>query len=261
MRNENRTEIGKNTHFDSSDFDSNISKKRSRDVSKKRLLDPNILPTHTEIIEAFGPDAAFSPEWRNFLQDKERPVYEFLNEEFLDTLSDYLATRVTTFSGSKRSPITILEVCSGDGRLAHFLDLKLKAKIPNLTKTVATDKGHAKSKSFFPVEKLNHKDALIEHNPKIVICSWMPSGLDLSKDFRTTKSVDEYILVGDPLLCGEEWDTYGKNPTSDQGKIPPYLKDGFELTPLEDISKNQICCSDSANKYEHSKTFSFRRVI
>ena len=245
---------------------------RTVEETRELLKDPNHLATHAEVNKAFPPDPEqlFSQEWHNFCFDKDNLCYELLNEEHLESLSDYLVERMNSIGASIEKPVTILEIGAGNGRLSHFLEEKLDRKAFGKAKVVATDSGEWGLRTNFPVEQLEHKQALEEYNPDIVICSWMPYLKDFTADFRATSSVKEYILVGetDDGCSGHEWHTWGNdwdNEHSNKGDLKPYEEDGFERADLEEISDKQICRMDllgSKLLYKrHSRTVSFRRIV
>lgn len=235
---------------------------------REKLKDPSFLPTHEDIFRVFG--TRFEEEgWFDFCFDKKNPVFEFLNEEFIESFSDYLSKRSESLGATEDSPITILEVGAGNGRLSHLLQQKLTSKNSGKVSVIATDSGEWNIKTSFPVEKIDHKEALEKYQPKIVIFSWMPLGEDCTDDFRATKSVEEYILIGETAggCCGDEWKTWGNPHSYDKNgrakkikkETVPYIADGFELEEIADISKKQICRTDF-EKYLHSHTMSFKRT-
>ena len=207
----------------------------------KKLQNHLILPTYKEITSAFKSDE----EWRRFCFDRENPVFEFLNKEFISTFSTYLSQQIKKLE-HKNLPIIILEIGAGNGRLSYFLRQKIEDKS---LKIIATDNGKWNLKTIFPVETIDYKLALKKYNPEIVICSWMPFKIDFTKEIRKTKSVKEYILVGetDGGCCGDEQLTW-EQPQN------------FKRINLDYISEHQICRADYLGEYYHSKTTSFRRT-
>lgn len=147
---------------------------------------------------------------------------------------------------------------------------------------VATDDMSYKIKPKANVEKLSVTEAMKkygnEFNSKeqhlIVICSWMPMGVDWTKLFRDA-NVDEYILIGecDDGNCGHNWYTWGNvdfymdeneeegnnlsnASTTPRSMIPAYLIDGYERKELENLTKLQFSRFDSVVS-SGSKTISF----
>ena len=107
----------------------------------------------------------------------------------------------------------------------------------------------------------------------IVICSWMPMGVDWTQTIRDY-GADEYILIGecDDGNCGHNWLTFGNESFRDDivdveqdandGMVsdnPPYKRDGFERFDLEDLSLLQYSRFDSKVSGT-SKTISFRKL-
>ncbi len=229
------------------------------DQLRENLKNPDFLPTYVEIKQAFSNDE----ESDSFFYNKESPVFELLNEEYLNLLANYFVESVEAYGENKDNPFVILEVGAGDGRLSHFLRNKLEEKIPGKTKVIATDSGEWDIKKHFPVEALGHVKAMEKYNPDVVVCSWMPLGEDFSKDIRKCDRVKEYILIGDSSCCGDEWETWGRDWTGDKSKeeITLYEKDGFEKVELLDFRRLQFCRTDSISYalLNHSETVSFRR--
>lgn len=249
------------------DFDtSSISDERGKFIHslvlREKLLDPSYLPTRDEIYRAF----VSKKDWYNFIDQSGHTTYEFLNEEFISALADYLSQRIEALGASVDSPVTILEAGAGNGRLSHFLRQKLEEKLPGKVKVVAVDQGSWGLRSKFPVEDMDHNEALKKYKPQIVLFSWIPPGADPTADFRAEKSVDEYILIGEAdSSCGSAWYTWGENYSGrHDGEVAPYEADGFEREKLEDISLQQISrASDweylAREGYSRSTTESFRR--
>lgn len=232
------------------------------DELRERLRDPNFLPTREQITKAFRSLS----EWKKFCLDKERPIFEFFNEEYLSAFADYFVGKIQEQGASEGRPLVILEIGAGNGKLSHFLQQKLEERAPKQTKVVATDSGAWKLESNFPVEQLKHDEAMEKYSPDIVVFSWMPYREDSSKEIRKFDSVQEYILIGetDGGCCGDEWETWGYSwswDEDDEGgkKVPPYEADGFEREDLNDLSDLQICRTDEPGRYYHSWTVSFKR--
>jgi len=232
---------------------------------REKMHDPNFLPSHEEISRAFPYTKEGVDSWKEYCFDKENPVFELLNKEFIKSFGDYLSERVEALGGSEQNPVVILEVGAGNGRLTHFLRQYLDVKLSGKIKMIASDSGEWKLKSNFPVEAIGHEEALKQYNPQIVIFSWMPYQEDYTDDFRATESVEEYLLIGetDGGCCGHEWFTWGNDwsfdEAEDQEKQPPYEAGGFERTYIKEVSENQICRTDDLDSPHHSRTISFKR--
>jgi hypothetical protein len=63
------------------------------------------------------------------------------------------------------------------------------------------------------VEEVDYKKAIAKYQPDIVLCAWMPMGVDWTSSFRECDRVQAYTLVGeaDDGNCGHNWLTWG-NP-------------------------------------------------
>ena len=112
----------------------------------------------------------------------------------------------------------------------------------------------------FPVERLDHRQALKQLRPQLVVCSWMSLNLDLSETFRKAKFVHEYVLIGevDYGVSGKPWETWGVG--GQRGAEPSYSQQGFDRIPLADLSLLQIARSDTPHVRFHSQTTVFRRT-
>jgi hypothetical protein len=83
-----------------------------------------------------------------------------------------------------------LEIAAGDGTLSRFLRAEG-------TQVVATDDHSWQHAITFPadVERLNAKDALARHLPRVVICSWPPPENTFEREVFRTPSVERYIVI------------------------------------------------------------------
>lgn len=219
---------------------------------REGFKDMRNLPTRMDVMTAFPgqykpglgyPDRA----WLEFVANNRTDgylFYEFLTKEYVDALADYINS--SFLAQHSRGSARILEVGAGSGRLAHFLRQKLSAGI----QYVPTDDGTWEIEQMFEdekVERLSYEEALQKYNPDMVISSWMPGGQDWTADFRKNPSVQEFLLIGDPELCGKRYETYMDS-------------NGFEGQDLSMLSSLQICFSDDTPIEAHkSKTYSFRR--
>ncbi|NCU41992.1 MAG: hypothetical protein EOM19_04730 [Candidatus Moranbacteria bacterium] len=163
-----------------------FNEKAKIDALQEKLLNPDFLPTYEQVREAFTQDINREKQWdenlwRKFTTNKERLVYEFFTEEYIDNLTEYFVERSNEYKVSQENPLVILEIGAGNGRLAYFLKKKLEEKKPVQIKVIATDSGEWNLKrdrdSF--VEDLDYKEAMKKYKPSIVISSWMP----YEKDF------------------------------------------------------------------------------
>ncbi|MBA7496077.1 hypothetical protein ES702_06675 [subsurface metagenome] len=212
---------------------------------REHLNNPNYLPSHDDVVRAFG--NKWSEDWHFYFFNKETPRFELLNQEFIESLSSYLNTRVEELGATQEKPVTILDVGAGDGRLTHFISKSLQTKSLGKFQMIAVDDGERGIKPNFPVEQVSSvEDALRKHQPDIVICSWMEDGKDWTVFFRNTQSVKEYILIGEPEICGTEssWSEHK----------------GFSKRELEEVTRQQMCRTDeSPVDCFKSKTISYRR--
>jgi len=235
----------------------NYDTKLSKPISIEDFKNPKFLPTHKQIYNFFQTQK----QWEEFCFNDKFPVFEFLNQEYLDALTDYLESRVSEYQTDPNQPLRILEVGAGNGRLSHFLRQRLDQRLPSQTQIFATDSGEWNLSTDFPVEQIDHIKALAKYNPDIVIFCWMPYQTDSTQDFRSCPSVKEYILIGetDYGCCGHEWMTWGKKWDFEDHDQKPYHIDSFERFDLQDLGRLQICRTDQLLDWRHSGTVSFRR--
>ena len=64
-----------------------------------------------------------------------------------------------------------------------------------------------------PCRVADYREALKTYRPHLVLCSWMPMGVDWTRAFRECGSVGEYLLLGEVYdgAVGHNWETWG-NP-------------------------------------------------
>jgi len=255
---------------------------------RKRLDDPRHLPSIKELKAIFhyswhhgnqddwnnylGRDTKLGPKTQIYKLNYDSKVrYEILTKEHVEGLANYLNQRAKEVGATEKKPLKILEVGAGDGRLAHFL----KEKTSTAIDIQAMDSGERKIKPDFPVEIIPEQDntasvqtpiqqSIKKYQPDIVISSWMSKGEDWTKTFRDEESVDEYILIGDPDLCGDSWRSWGLDNNLDSNRPPEqadYHQAGWQAAHLTDIEDFQVCCNDSFpdDEIKHSLTVSFRR--
>jgi hypothetical protein len=236
--------------------------KLSSEYLRSKINDPNWLPSYdevAEIIDSYSDDDGHSKldleeenKWFAFLKDKVNPVFEIWTKEYIERLSSYLSERAVLYGGTAENPITILEVGAGDGKLSHFLTMRLKETHSDAINLVTTS---FQSKQFnIPlkhsnVETLSQKDAILKYKPNIILCSWMMPREDWTPDFRSEKSVLEYILIGPEGPCGND-ETWSRTYQ--------------ELENLSEVQISRIDILHAPSKVPIidfiSKTVSFRRT-
>ena len=246
-----------------------------------------------EILEVAGiAGISYSGSFNLFCE--ECNIYELWTREYIDELADYLMERTQRFDGDT----IVLDIGASDGMLAQLLresfsiEPNKKRRLPKSTtrsvapkpaeprrripKVIATDDGSwGIVAAGVPVEQLDVADALEKYasddsRQVIVLCSWMPMGVDFTALFRDY-NVDEYILIGeyDDGNCGENWATWGNiesridDPQSTETQdfssiVPLYEAEGYKRVELVDLAKFHFSRFDSSVS-SGSKTFSFRR--
>jgi len=212
--------------------------------------------------------------WR-FCADRRAPQFEVLTAEYVAAFAAYIARRITELAlrcpqyiAARSEPITVnakgkktqklFEFCvmdagGGSGRFGHFLQQYLDNPALSLAKNhikvhvVSCDNFADRIYTKFPTEMMDVSEAIPQFLPTIVVCVWMPLGIDWTSIFRSTRSVQEYILIGPPETTGHVIDTW------------KCAENDWEITELRGLSKLQICRCDGHNDIGHSVTTSFRR--
>lgn len=100
--------------------------------------------------------------------------------------SKQLIYELATLIGSKNC----LEIAAGDGTLTRFLT-------NNGVKVTATDDYSWKSEIKYGdfVANMEAREALREHKPEVVLCSWPPAGNSFEQQVFKTRSVQMYIVI------------------------------------------------------------------
>ena len=230
--------------------------------------------------------------WDRFVRGEEPggwPRYEVLTSELVAGLAAWLRGVAASSSRSLASPLRVLEVGAGDGRLTQWLKRAL-AHCPVLL--VATDSFACGLRAVAPVEALDYHAALARESPHVVLCCWMPLGQDWSLAMRAAHSVTHYVLVGevDDGCCGQPWGTWGyiagddgscsvsstSSDSSDGGgeaegeawrrvyvnrpQSTPWGAEGWSRCELDQLSALQICRTDTPwCATRHSRTTVFTR--
>ena len=88
----------------------------------------------------------------------------------------------------------------------------------------------------------------------VVLCAWMPQGVDWTQAWRADRRVAAYVLVGpaDAPTCGDLYATWGRVPSDefaheygiDLDAPPPFAKDGFERedVPMRVAGSSALLC-------------------
>ena len=145
--------------------------------------------------------------------------YEVITAELVENLASWFAG----LAGRRPAPLRVLEVGAGDGRLTLHLRAALRRRglSSREVQLVATDSGARELAACEPgaVEARDYRSALLEHAPHAVLCSWMPLGEDWTAAFRSSESVETYLLLGevDDGCCGRPWETWGYDADGTHG--------------------------------------------
>lgn len=265
-----------------------------------------------QILEVAGGHVAFCGPMNALCE--ERGIYQVWTKEYVELLARYLLKRTNEFQGET----VVLDVGAGDGLLSKYLQFAIGDEIrpkssqrgnirgkvkgsrpqpasshvypskipPKVPSIIAIDDGSWKIIEKADVEKIRVEEALKKYSDDntqlIVLCSWMPMGVDWSALFRQF-NVHEYILIGecDEGSCGDNWETWG-NPAflsdigqelthalidsaegasanscaihgdgarqaqNSQAPIPPYEVDGYKRIDIDDLVPYQLSRFDSS---------------
>jgi hypothetical protein len=275
------------------------------------------------VLELVGGHVAFCGPLNALCE--ERNIYQLWTREYVQRLASYLLER--TKDGHHDNDMSLLgretviiDMGAGDGLLAEQLQLAMRKELmanaandkrrsatKNVPTIVSVDNGSWRIRPRATVEKLSVQEALAKYATQrshskgtgeqqslpqqtIVLCSWMPMGVDWTALFRQYE-VDEYILIGecDDGTCGDNWSTWGNekyisddvveqefaqsfsdNATIDSNREeedstrtppstpPPYRVDGYERIEKPSWAPFQFSRFDSSIS-KTGKTVVFRR--
>mmetsp|Transcript_22412 Transcript_22412/g.29021 ORF Transcript_22412/g.29021 Transcript_22412/m.29021 type:complete len:385 (+) Transcript_22412:91-1245(+) len=248
-------------HWQRSNTPENEFLKKNELENKLVMNDETSSWTLEDILEVGGGCVYGRNEFNSYVEN--HGIYEALTTEFIDALADECHS---VLASCFAKDALCLEVGAGDGSLSYYLRERGGLNI------IASDSGAWRIPPKFPIEYLNASSAIKKYNPALILCSWMPSGVDLTKVFRDAPSVQAYILLGeiDDGACGHPWLTWGvpttssivqKNNTEITTTTPvaPYIADGFTRSELCKVSKHQISRYDCETFLGNSHTVLFSR--
>ena len=72
---------------------------------RNKLKDPSFLPHHDDVAKMFESNE----EWSDYCFNKEHPVYEFLNQEYIRALAKYLSDRIDAIQQVRRESLLFLK--------------------------------------------------------------------------------------------------------------------------------------------------------
>jgi hypothetical protein len=164
----------------------------TRDPLRRAIeLPDSFYRDHVSLIfhaKAWGYDETKPEGQREYPGDQQ--VFQFWNKQFNDELVKLI----------RKDHKLILDVGAGDGMLSKILH-------DRGFNVVAVDNYNWPFKMrYFKVHKMTYKQGLKKFEPDVVISSWMPLYKDWTPEFRKTKSVKQYILIGEvDAACGGDW--------------------------------------------------------
>lgn len=177
---------------------------------------------------------------------EEANIYQLWTKEYVEHLGNYLI---------EQNPSNVLDVGAGDGLLIHYLKQHANKRSKSI-QWIATDDGSWRIFAKANVERLSVEQALQTYASQktIVLCSWMPMGVDWTHIFRQHQ-VQEYILIGeaDDGACGNH-ETWG---LGEQSSL--LAKDGYHRRNLESLLPFQFSRFDCSVS-KSGMTVSFQRT-
>lgn len=234
-----------------------------------RMKDPYYLPTYIEVLNSFTFQRSATwdrIDWSYFITSiLPYTMYECFTQEYIAGLTEYLSKRIEELYKTKDAPIVILDPCAGNGRLPYFLNERLMKLVgQEKFQIVAVDDNSWQFKTktntpIYSVEGMDYKEAIQKYQSDIIVASWISSSNDeVPSDwidyFRSSASVDEYLLIGRPY-----WDSkYDPIRAVQQ----PMIHEGFERFEHDDLYEFQLCHEDTDENVPGksvSKTVSFIR--
>ena len=249
-----------------------------RSSSSKSSSSPSAMTTSdlglAEILELGGCAVQGRNEFNVFCEAN--GVWELFTADFADGLSQYIERRSQALDVARGRPLRVLEVGAGSGTLANAL----RARLPrDRVEIVACDtfswpaatwpsQSETAASPAVAVARMDALSGLARWEPDVVLCAWMPMGVDWSAAMRSTPSVKEYILVGeiDDGCCGDPWLTWGRRAagerreSADNCEPSPYTQDKFQRVDDPDgLSKFQLGRYDGKFYARNSRTTAFRR--
>lgn len=242
-------------------LEQNNPERKIPDRSIDRFKDPNYLPGYYEFLRIFSeylrkklkiprgelntprkdydPANSKGPLWELTFETGD---HQILTREYIHALSDYLSSRISELTSELKRPVKIVETGAGTGRLAHFITEDFKERKPEELQLFTYQPTDIyEGDNPFPVDIVDYKEAI--KGADIVVTSWMPIGHDWSKDYRAEASVQEYILLGNPIQGNV--DTFIDSQTGSMDEIG-----GFGKVELEDVAKWSIQVDNDLYPYE-----------
>ena len=151
--------------------------------------------------------------WAIFLRTggpHSQPIYLLPTRELVHGLCTFLQREQQVLGAT--TTLRVLEVGAGDGTLSHHLKAALEsASAPVMLRATDSFSRGLQAAPGAVVECADATDALVAHEPHVVICAFMPLGVDWTSAFRSCLSVRLYVMLGevDDGCCGRPWATWG----------------------------------------------------
>lgn len=193
---------------------------------RERLMDPNFLASAAEVGKM-----SYSERGEYHRRTGE---HEILNREYVVALAQRIGFHIQSLIRTG-SPITILEVGAGTGRLIHFLETSVRSALSQdenaLVRFIGVDNqsGSLGIRPIFNVEKMNVHDAYRSYDSMVIVASW-PSCNWLE---QIPSSATMLVAIGPGDLCNGGDD---KEPDGWQN-VPGFTKGLFREATAVQTSK------------------------
>lgn len=150
----------------------------------KKLIELEELPTQEECVTLLEIlESEQRRGWRKFCTKHE--MWQVVHKELVDRIHEIL---------SGLNPSCLVEVCSGTGKLAYWLNKRGLDVRATDNYTFIFNSGAITHIDF--VEKLNHKEALQKYNPDVVLLCWPPENSSIPIDIIDYPSVRYLLHLG-----------------------------------------------------------------
>eukprot|EP01006_Ploeotia_vitrea_P017346 TRINITY_DN48452_c0_g1_i1.p1 TRINITY_DN48452_c0_g1~~TRINITY_DN48452_c0_g1_i1.p1 ORF type:complete len:786 (+),score=110.61 TRINITY_DN48452_c0_g1_i1:23-2380(+) len=194
-------------------------------------------------------------------------------QEFISAMVDYLNKRIDQMDLKR----PLLEVGAGSGRLSWLLE-KNGLKLPihatdhrdvndRLPPTQHTRLGCDLSAwhSYTNVQQLSVEDAMANTTPSMVLCSYMPQGVDWTTNFHTSDTVVEYLLLcGGATAATEKFGTAATwADVAVENEADAFSHNGFGWSYQDELSRHllDICDGDVVNGLARVASFQLARTF
>lgn len=240
-------------------YNIHMSSREMPDFSLTRMTVPEVLDRF-DGLRVRGTDNQ-AMEWGGFMHFN--GLFEYPTIEYMDVLSEYLATRSAEIADVKERPARIVEVAAGTGYLSSLLNESLQTLGADATLVTSDDDSWNSRGTVMPhVLRESYVDTIRRERPDIIIGGWLPA--DFTRDFRNPGDdivpAEEYLLIGNTehyaIHAGRS--AWGRDDQDQPVAVPEYTRDGYTKTHFGEWREFQLCYRSVAGRLHSSETVSFR---